>query len=350
MMLGSVGCKKEQRPDKPDQPQITNTNAIPKDQSDSTIHNGSLADTHIKYFGRWVFTDQEQYESNWGGSYFKVNFTGTTVRLKVNYATNYYTKIDNGNWISYINKSGIINLTPVPLTNKTHTHSVAQGKDNNYVFDFQGLLLDTLAVTSAPIIQKYLIEYIGDSITAGFTDSQSNVSDYAWITSDSLHVEHTQIAYPGICLVDGYPGPGMNTQYFKSQSLYSDSQSPSDWSFQTYAARLVVINLGTNDFIKKVSDTTFKSVYISFCKAIRAKLPAADIFLMRPFNGAKATAIQAIVSARHNGGDPKVHYINTTGWLGGLSDYTDGTHPNDKGQIKIASKLRPILAAYLDTE
>jgi lysophospholipase L1-like esterase len=69
---------------------------------------------------------------------------------------------------------------------------------------------------------------------------------------------------------------------------------------------------------------------------------------MRPLNGAKAAAIQAVVTARHDDGDMKVHYINTAGWLGGLSDYTDGTHPNDRGQIKIAAKLQPVLAAYLD--
>ncbi|MEN0054789.1 MAG: GDSL-type esterase/lipase family protein [Mucilaginibacter sp.] len=346
--IGMLGCKKEKKITKPDQPQIINTNAIPPGQMDSTIHNGTLTDTHIKYFGRWVFTDPKQYQNNWGGSYLKVNFTGTTVKLKVGYSTNYYTKIDDGSWISHINKTGVINLSPTPLSNKIHTLTVAQGKDNNYVFDFQGLILDTLAVTSTPVVQKYLIEYIGDSITAGYTDTQANVSDYAWIVSDSLHTEHTQIAYPGICLVDGYPGSGMSSQYFKTQSLYASAQESSDWLFQTYSSKLVVINLGTNDFLKKVPDTTFKSVYIKFCKAIRAKLPGADIFLMRPFNGAKATAIQAVVSARHNGGDPKVHYIDTTGWLSGLIDYTDGTHPNDQGQIKIAAKLKPVLAAYLD--
>lgn len=350
LMAGTAGCRKDRKIIKIEPPEIVNTNAIPPGAADSTVHDGSLADAHIKYFGRWIFNDPRQYENKWCGSYFKVNFTGTTARLKVNYPTNYYTKIDDGAWISHINKSGIINLTPLPLSNKTHALSVAQGKDNNYVFNFQGLLLDTLARTCSPLIQKKLVEYIGDSITAGFTDSQSSVSDYAWITSDSLHVEHTQIAYPGICLVDGFPGPGMNTQYFKAQSLNSLSKTPDNWAFQTYATQLVVVNLGTNDFIHKVSDTTFKSVYIGFCKAIRAKLPKADIFLMRPLNGAKAATIKAVVSARRNDGDARVHYIDTSGWLGGLSDYTDGTHPNDRGQIKIAAKLQPILAAYLDKE
>jgi hypothetical protein len=31
-----------------------------------------------------------------------------------------------------------------------------------------------------------------------------NVSDYAWICAGSLNSEHTQIAFPGIALVDGY--------------------------------------------------------------------------------------------------------------------------------------------------
>jgi hypothetical protein len=39
-------------------------------------------------------------------------------------------------------------------------------------------------------------------------------------------------------------------------------------------------------------------------------------------------------------------YLDTTGWLS-AADYNDGTHPSDKGQVKIAGLLEPTLSSYL---
>lgn len=50
-----------------------------------------------------------------------------------------------------------------------------------------------------------------------------------------------------------------------------------------------------------------------------------------------------------NGGDKRVHYINTSGWLA-TSDYgSDKLHPTDAGQIKAAQKLSAVLKPYVDS-
>jgi len=72
-----------------------------------------------------------------GGAYIKVNFSGTTVKIKLGNTSSYYAKIDNGPWITYSNATGTVNLTPTPLANGTHSLSVAQGKDYDYIFNFQ---------------------------------------------------------------------------------------------------------------------------------------------------------------------------------------------------------------------
>jgi lysophospholipase L1-like esterase len=318
--------------------------AAGKQAINAAAGNGALGDTNIKYFGRWDFSSTTQYVSYWGGAYLRVNFTGTTVKIKVGTTTNYYAKVDNGPWISYIGASGTINLTPTPLTGGTHTLSVAQGKDYNYVFNFQGLILDAGATTSAPPVATDLIEYIGDSITAGYTDPQANVNDYAWVVSEALGTEHTQIAYPGICLVSGFPGVGMDTQYFKLQSS-AYATSP-DWDFTKYTPKIVVINLGTNDNNKKVPDATLQDTFTTFLTGIRIKFPNTQIFVMRTFLGVKANPVVAAVNARINAGDTKLHYIDTNGWLT-TADYTDGLHPSISGHIKAANLLQPILAPYL---
>src|SRR5258706_15985119 len=60
---------------------------------------GGVGDANIKYFGRWdTSSSTTQYVSDWGGAYLKVNFSGTTVKIKVGNTTNYFAKIDNGPW------------------------------------------------------------------------------------------------------------------------------------------------------------------------------------------------------------------------------------------------------------
>ncbi|RYD93092.1 MAG: hypothetical protein EOP54_19745, partial [Sphingobacteriales bacterium] len=310
-----------------------------------TSEYGTLKDNNIKYFGRWDFSNQSQFTSYWGGAYIKVDFTGTTVKVKVANTSDFYAKIDNGEWVSYKNNTGTINLTPTPLSNGTHTLSVAQGKDYDYLFKFEGLVLDAKAQTKAPASLQHLVEYIGDSITAGYTNNQANVSDYAWLVSETLSAEHTQIAFPGIKLTSGFPDVGMDAQYLKMQS---DQTKPSagDWNFATYTPKLVVINLGTNDN-NGVPDADFQTAYVNLLTTIRGKFPDAEIFALRTFLGVKAGATQGAVIARMITGDLKLHYIDTEGWLG-AGDYPDGIHPSETGHQKIADKLKPILEPYLN--
>ncbi|MDH7460119.1 GDSL-type esterase/lipase family protein [Chitinophagaceae bacterium 26-R-25] len=305
---------------------------------------GSLQDNHIKYFGRWDKSNSTEYVSRWGGAYFKVAFTGTKVKLKTGAnKTNYYVKIDSGPWISYKNVSDTIDVTPTALSKGKHTLCVAQGKDYNYVFSFRGLILEHGALTSDPLVSSFLIEFIGDSITAGYTDDQANVSDYAWISAERLGAEHTQIAYPGITLVSGYPKGGMVNQYFRMGSPAS-IVSPM-WEMNKYVPDMIVINLGTNDNNKRVPDSVLQANYTEFLFKIRKQFPNAQVLVMRTFLGVKASPTLAAVNVRIAAGDTKLHYVDTEGWLT-KADYGDGLHPSVEGQIKAAGLLMPVIEKY----
>jgi len=305
---------------------------------------GTLGDKNIKYFGRWNFTDTSQYTSYWGGAYIKVNFTGTTVKLKVGNTSNFYAKIDDGPWTTYLKATGTIDLTPTIISKGKHSLIVMQGKDYNYAFIFKGLILDDGATTHAPKVSSTLIEYIGDSITCGYTNPQANLVCYAYVCSEALGTESTQIAYPGITLANGYPGTGMETQYFKDQC--TNKPQAADWDFSRYTPKIVVINLGTNDNNKKVPDSVLVKVYTNFLQKVRSKFPKAEIFAMRTFLGVKSAPTLAAVNTRIADGDKKIHYIDTDGWET-KADYNDGLHPSINGGIKIASLLKPILKPYV---
>ncbi|HMD68903.1 MAG TPA: GDSL-type esterase/lipase family protein, partial [Chitinivibrionales bacterium] len=223
-----------------------------------------------------------------------------------------------------------------------------QGQDVTYDFAFKGLILDGGAYTLPPTVETDLIEWIGDSITDGYIDSMSDVSAYAWICAESLACEHTQIAYVGISLVNGYGQQhttGMATQYFKLQDIsYGASVN---WNFSLYTPKVVVINLGTNDGETGTPTDLYQSTYITFLDSIRAKFPKVNIFVLVPNAGYMRAQDSAAYLARLAAGDSGVHYLNTTGWLTSAYLEPDGIHPNESGHAKLASLLGPFISQYL---
>jgi lysophospholipase L1-like esterase len=301
---------------------------------------GSIQDPNIKYIGRWDTTSSTtMYTSYWSATYFKTRFTGKTVKIKLATSVNIYVSIDGGADVLYTAK-GTFNLTPTPLASGTHSLRVAVRSGN---IEFEGLVLDPGATTVAPTVSPKLIESVGDSITAGYTDTKAALSDYAWLVGELLHVEHTQIAQSGICLVAQSGCYGMNTQYFKEGGIH-DLNSP-DWNFSQYQASAVVINLGTNDNGHGVTKPTFEAAYIAFMRNIRAKYPKAAIFAFETLRQVYVPETQAAVQTLNAAGDKNVYFINTQGWISvSAGDYSaDNGHPNDQGQAKIAAKLAPII-------
>ncbi|MGG6311463.1 GDSL-type esterase/lipase family protein [Paenibacillus macerans] len=314
----------------------------------SATGDGSPGDSNIHYFGRWDKSVSTQYTSYWPGAYFKVKFTGTSVKINLGGSVNMYASIDGGSYIAHTNVSGIVNLTPVPLSAGTHSLVIA-AKDRSDFIIFNGLLLDGGATTQPPSLQGNFIEFIGDSVTTGYLSTNAALSAYAWITAEQLNAEHSQIAYPGICLTDNVAcyspnSIGMSRQYFKLQTVAFPS-SP-DWDFTLKQPTAVVINLGSNDDTFNVPDFTFQDTYTTFLQNIRAKYPSAKIFVLRTFRGFKSVPTLAAVNTRISAGDVNLHYIDTTGWLGS-ADYIDGRHPTDRGHQKAANLLTTILQPYL---
>ena len=306
--------------------------------------DGSPSDSNIKFTGRWDTSNSAAYVPNWAGAYFTTGFTGTTVKLKQRNTIDIYYQIDGGSWNYIQNVSGTVNLTPTKLASGNHTLRISyRVVAGSYTGDavFQGLVLDSGAKTLAGSVNSKLVEFVGDSITLGTTSSKNALTAYGWLVGEQLGVQHTQLGYGGGCLVASADGcASVAAQFLRTG--YSAS-SPL-WDFSRYQAGVVVVNLGTNDKSHSVSGTDFQNGYIAFLKTIRSKYPNATILALRTFIGRYSTETQAAVQSVYNGGDHKVQYVDTTGWLPstGLSD---SVHPNDSGHVAIAAKLAPLVQA-----
>ncbi|GCE25587.1 endoglucanase [Dictyobacter alpinus] len=298
--------------------------------------------TDIKYYGRWDNKDRQEYVSYWGGAYFKTAFTGQHVKLRLGEKAALYASIDGGPDMPYHDVDGLVNLTPQPLAPGKHTLRVAGGSEWTTIH-FQGLVLDPGARSVEPTVSSDMIEFIGDSITAGFSDSRNDLSSYAWLTGEKLGAEHVQIATSGICLSSTAPScAGMDTQFFKLQTLqYPDSPL---WDAKRYTPDAVVINLGTNDYNHGQSADAFELSYLVFIANLRLRYPNTAIYAMRTFSGYMELPTRAAVYLLNAAGDHNVFYVDTTGWLTpGSSDFTDAIHPSDSGQSKAATFLAFLL-------
>src|SRR5690349_25071954 len=86
---------------------------------------------------------------------------------------------------------------------------------------------------------------------------------------------------------------------------------------------------------------------IPFIQKIRTKYPHAAIFAFETLRKVYVPATKAAVQAVNAAGDHNVFFVNTEGWLSASEYSSDGGHPNDQGQAKIAQHLAPIIAAKI---
>lgn len=305
--------------------------------------DGSPGDANIKYFGRWDTRTSSAYVSEWAGAYALIGFTGTTVKLKQRNAIDLFASIDGGPDVSYKNVSGTVDLTPKPLAAGTHTVRVSyRPVAGSYHGDavFRGVTLDSGARTVAPRVPSRIIEFVGDSITVGQLSSKQALTAYGWLVGERLGAGHTQIAVGGACLYPSADGCIGMSQRFLRTGLAADSPN---WNFAKYQANAVVINLGTNDAGHSVTGAQFRDAYVTLLRNARAKYPNATIYALQNFRKRYPAETQAAVKTVTDGGDAKVRYINTDGWIDEATDTADKVHPNDAGHRKIADRLAPLL-------
>lgn len=300
---------------------------------------GTPRDPNIAFVGRWNTDSASGYTPNWAGSYFQTAFTGTTVRLQQRRRVKLFAGIDGGP-LSAFTGQGTINLTPRSLSPGKHTLKVTYASGDTV---FQRLGFDPGAGTTAAAVPEKLVEFIGDSITVGYLTSKETVSSSSWVLGERLGVRHTTVARTGYCLVARNSCIGQRELYFR---LGSDVGAPT-WDFSRYQADAVVVNLGTNDANQGLPGPAFQEAYTAFLTGIRAKYPKAAIVVLETFRKAYSAETRAAVQARRSAGDTRVRFVPTGGWLTAPVDFTDGVHPNDNGQIKIADRLASVVAPLI---
>lgn len=316
-------------------------------------------DPNIRFIGHWDKSNlaDEAVTVN-SGSRIICAFTGHTVRglfgtKGITSPAEIYASIDGNAPLVYRIDDTSINFTSGSLRGKKHELEIdvkdVDEHPNRWIpplesaLVFQGLILDRGAKTlPLPPPSPLKMEFYGDSITQGVAvlspvyspEGSDATKDYAFFTALDFGAIHNQIGFGRQGIIregNGNVPPAAESFGWNYQGSRADP---------AFVPEVVVVNQGTND--QQYPSERFQPAYKSYIEEIRKAYPNAWIFCLRTFGGFHEADIKSAVESI---ADPRVIYVDTTGWLE-KSDYTDGLHPNVDGHAKAARKLVEAISAH----
>ena len=261
---------------------------------------------HFTYTGRIDFIQSDRPRLSGPGSKITFTFHGTscTVSLKDQHrynSHNYVVIILDGNYFQRIRLHAATTSYPVAdnLEDTTHTVTICKATESQVgYFDFLGVFCPRLSEPPPP--SRRLIEFIGDSITAGSSIDTTSVGcgegnwhdqHNAWFSYGAITARHlgadwilSAVSGIGLCRYWNSELPSMIKVYDR---LYMDAPAQGTWNTASQPD-CVVIGLGTNDFNKgdgsykrlPIEEVDFIGHYVRFLRKIRLRYPDVPICML----------------------------------------------------------------------
>ncbi len=253
---------------------------------------------NIEFIGRFVDSELGK-KFDWSGSTITAGFIGTKASVKL-YAT--ARNADGKDYFNVIiddNKPFVLTVTPEQseyvlasgLKNGHHTIKLIKRTEAQFgmLIEFAGFVFEGGKPAPAPARKDFLIEIYGDSISAGYGNEgkgsgfrlqEENASlTYGMLAAEALNAEATVVACSGYGMALSLGGESAKVlpDYYNKNIFHV---SGGTISRAKASPKLIVINLGTNDFAMNIDTGRFYTESLSFVKKLKAKNPDANIVLM----------------------------------------------------------------------
>ena len=326
------------------------------------------SDERIRYIGRFDFTDPLRPAFDWSGVSVEFVFLGTSVTLHLEDGRNLYNVTIDGHkqiLATDVTQSTYIvaeELKPgehhLRLTKRTEAYVGAAVFSG---IDVTGVLLQ------APPARERKIEFIGDSITAGygnegtepecwFTPDTENMDlSYAAIVAEQLDADYASIALSGLGVVrnmrdERASSPQTAIDYIDRTLAMNPTVK---WPAERSVPAAVVINLGTNDFSSRPfpDEQDFVEAYLELLTSVHIRYPQAHLFavagplMLQP---APRLIEQAVIEFHRSEEGVLATYVLIEDNLErSAADFGCDWHPNVSGHRKIADQLMPVIAREL---
>ena len=288
-----------------------------------------FSENQVEFIGRFS-KEKSGYRFCWSGSTVSAGFNGTelAVRMELSYIIS-----DKGN-ADYVEVfiDGVRQDT-LRITKFNDYYKVASGLEDGYHYvslvkrtegcfstlTFKGFDYLSGEAAPAPARSERRIEFLGDSITAGYGNtaaggsvgfrmSQEDATNtYGYLTAASLGAEATIIASSG----NGFAVKNLDSSIKPGDELidYSVLNSDVKYSFQS-ASRpdVLVINFGANDFAQGCDPAEYREKYSRFLDKVRQVYP--DTYIVCAIGTHSVSSayphIQTVVNERISAGDSRI--------------------------------------------
>ncbi|MBR3554153.1 MAG: hypothetical protein IKN72_12325 [Clostridia bacterium] len=224
------------------------------------------------------------------------------------------------------------------------------------------------SVTPSPTAEKLRIEFIGDSITAGYgldepnanaafsTRTQNFSETYAYLSATALGADCWGVAYSGYGVVSGFSANAslkadavLSRCYDKALTNCTNvDDAAATWSFAENQPHYIVINLGTNDAnnycCTEARCQEFVAKYQELLSMVRSRNPGAFIFCVLGDMNDKLYPyiVQAVQAYSASTGDAGVTYAPLKFYMDIYPPAIAG-HPSKESNFVAAQELVEIL-------
>jgi lysophospholipase L1-like esterase len=276
-------------------------------------------------------TTMDRPRFSWSGSGFVARFDGTSLSMQVNSGNTliYKTVVDDMPRAAFTVASGMQTVTlATGLAAGVHTVALyRQTEGPQGASQLISLTVGGGTLMAPPPPPARLIEFVGDSITAGYGNlgtlndsdcypTESHWDTYGAVAARALNAEVNTIAISGQGAYRNYGGEMTNTAPTTYPRAIAGDATPL-WSFGPQP-QVVFVNYGTNDISNNKGDPgmPFRTAYASLLQMVRGKNPNARIIcIIGPLlSGTELSTISGhiknVVDARVAAGDNNIEFFD----------------------------------------
>ena len=236
------------------------------------------------------------------------------------------------------------------LSNSCHTVEILKITESDVPVLFDSLILfgEEVALGCRPADKRNRIEFIGDSITAGYgvlakntecaynTYQQDGTNSYAYLTAQKLGADARYICISGkgiVCNCEGNYSDVKTGEYYNRQTrvggVCNDGWEP----------HVVVLNIATNDACGNAKTEEFVPAAKDILQKLRARYKDAEIiWAYGAMTHRFMKEIRAVVREL-NKTDKKIHFLPIESIEGKPQEIGAAGHPNVVASIRVAKCL-----------
>lgn len=291
---------------------------------------------------------------DWTNSGFGFAFTGTGFMISLGAYNDVvaYVKviIDGTKRQRFAVVNGSEKLIIEGLSNKRHRVEVIKVTESDTPLLFDSLVLfgKEAMLNKPPLNSPRRIEFIGDSMTAGYgvlanntetaynTYQQDGTYSYAYLTAERFGADARYICISGKGIVCNCEG---NYEDVKTGEYYNRQTRLGGVCNDGWEPQVVVINIGTNDCCGNAGDKEFVSAAKSLLAKVRERYKDAHIVwaygvMTQRFSDTIREIIRELSKT-----DKKVHFLYAESIDGNPSENGAACHPNVKASIRVSNLL-----------